>query len=206
MATALAEGYRDEGKNVLLLMDSLTRFAQAQREIGLAIGEPPATRGFPPSVFTKIPQLIERAGNAEAGGGSITGVYTVLVEGDDMQDPIGDTARAILDGHIVLSRDLADSGHYPAIDIEASVSRVARELQNLEQQQAATRLKALYSAYRSNQDMIKLGAYNPGSDALVDEAIAYWPAINAFLRQPSEQACRWQESSAQLAELLKPQS
>ncbi|MGJ8669722.1 MAG: FliI/YscN family ATPase [Oceanococcus sp.] len=205
LATALAEGYRDEGKNVLLLMDSLTRFAQAQREIGLAIGEPPATRGFPPSVFTKIPQLIERAGNAEHGGGSITGVYTVLVEGDDMQDPIGDTARAILDGHIVLSRELADSGHYPAIDVEASVSRVARELQNPNQQAASTRLRTLYSAYRSNQDMIKLGAYSPGSDATVDEAIRYWPAINAFLQQGSDQACRLQQCDQQLEELLQAQ-
>ena len=202
LATALAEGFRDEGKNVLLLMDSLTRFAQAQREIGLAIGEPPATRGFPPSVFTKIPQLIERAGNAEPGGGTVTGVYTVLVEGDDMQDPIGDTARAILDGHIVLSRDLAESGHYPAIDIEASVSRVARDLQTPDQQADAIKLRALYSAYQRNRDMIKLGAYSAGSDAQVDEAIARWPAIQKFLRQAPGQACRHQQAQAELTEVF----
>ena len=202
LSTALAEGFRDEGKNVLLLMDSLTRFAQAQREIGLAIGEPPATRGFPPSVFTKIPQLIERAGNAEPGGGTITGVYTVLVEGDDMQDPVGDTARAILDGHIVLSRDLAESGHYPAIDIEASVSRVARELQSPQQRKDAVRLRYLYSAYRRNQDMIRLGAYARGSDQQVDDAIAHWPRINSYLRQDAAEACRFEQAVARLSEVV----
>lgn len=202
LSTAIAEGFRDEGKNVLLLMDSVTRFAQAQREIGLAIGEPPATRGFPPSVFTKIPQLIERAGNAESGGGSITAVYTVLVEGDDMQDPVGDTARAILDGHIVLSRELAESGHYPAIDIEASVSRVARDLQAKPQQESAQKLRSLYSAYRRNQDMIRLGAYASGSDAEVDQAIAAWPAIQAFLRQSADQACRVEQGLQQLAQVV----
>lgn len=202
LATAIAEGFRDEGKHVLLLMDSLTRFAQAQREIGLAIGEPPATRGFPPSVFTKIPQLIERAGNAEVGSGTITGVYTVLVEGDDMQDPVGDTARAILDGHIVLTRDLADAGHYPAIDIEQSVSRVARELQSREHQQAVIQLRALYSAYRRNQDMIKLGAYSRGSDPVVDRAIALWPRIEAFLKQATDEPSSLSQSRKLLTDLL----
>ncbi len=204
LATALAEGFRDEGKDVLLLMDSLTRFAQAQREIGLAVGEPPATRGYPPSVFTRIPQLIERAGNAEPGGGTITGVYTVLVEGDDMQDPIGDTARAILDGHVVLTRDLADAGHYPAIDIESSVSRVARDLQSAEQQQSVTRFKQLYSAYRRNQDMIKLGAYSRGSDPVVDQAVALWPQLDRFLRQPAREPCGAEDSLRQLHQLFAP--
>ncbi len=202
LATAVAEGFRDEGKHVLLLMDSLTRFAQAQREIGLAIGEPPATRGFPPSVFTKIPQLIERAGNAEAGGGTITGVYTVLVEGDDLQDPVGDTARAILDGHIVLSRDLADAGHYPAIDVEGSISRVARDLQTPEHQRAVVQFRALYSAYRRNQDMIKLGAYSQGSDAKVDAAIALWPKIEAYLRQGAGEAGAFDAALASLQALF----
>ena len=203
LATAVAEGYRDDGKNVLLLMDSLTRFAQAQREIGLAVGEPPATRGFPPSVFTKIPQLIERAGNAEPGGGTITAVYTVLVEGDDMQDPVGDTARAILDGHIVLTRDLADAGHYPAIDIESSVSRVARDLQDPEHQRAVTRFRALYSAYRRNEDMIKLGAYARGSDPVVDQAISLWPKMEAYLKQSAGEPCTAEKSVKDLRQLFE---
>ncbi len=203
LATAVAEGFRDEGKNVLLLIDSLTRFAQAQREIGLAIGEPPATRGFPPSVFTKVPQLVERAGNAEPGSGTITGVYTVLVEGDDMQDPVGDTARAILDGHIVLTRDLADAGLYPAIDIESSVSRVARNLQSPDQQRDVTRFKALYSSYRRNRDMIQLGAYSPGSDAQVDRAISLWPQMEAYLRQGLDEPCRFKQAVEQMAAIVK---
>ena len=183
MATSIAEYFRDQGKQVLLLMDSLTRYAQAQREIALAIGEPPATKGYPPSVFAKIPQLVERAGNGDMGGGSITAFYTVLAEGDDQNDPIADAARAILDGHIVLSRELADSGHYPAIDIEASISRAMTEITENKHQQAANRLKKIYSVYQQNRDLISVGAYQPGSDAAIDEAINVNDSIMQFLQQ-----------------------
>ncbi len=183
LATSIAEYFRDQGKQVLLLMDSLTRFAQAQREIALAINEPPATKGYPPSVFAKLPQLVERAGNGEDGGGSITAFYTVLAEGDDTNDPIADAARAILDGHIVLSRRIADSGHYPAIDIEASVSRAMNEVTDKVHQRAARRFKQLYAVYQQNRDLISVGAYQRGSDARIDEAIAYYPQLMAFLQQ-----------------------
>ncbi|MEJ2576727.1 MAG: FliI/YscN family ATPase [Gammaproteobacteria bacterium] len=182
-ATSIAEFFRAEGRNVLLLMDSLTRFAQAQREIGLAINEPPATKGYPPSVFAKLPQLVERAGNGDRGGGSITAFYTVLVEGDDQSDPIADAARAILDGHIVLSRRLAEAGHYPAIDIEASVSRAMNEITSPEQQQAARDFKRLYSVYQQNRDLISVGAYQSGSDENIDLAISAMPSLETFLRQ-----------------------
>jgi flagellum-specific ATP synthase len=172
LATSIAEAFRDEGRNVLLLMDSLSRFAQAAREIGLAVGEPPTTRGYPPSVFAKLPALVERAGNGAAGGGSITAFYTVLTEGDDPQDPIADTARGILDGHIVLSRSVADAGLYPAVDIEASISRVAHEVTSEEQMKGARRFRQLYSAYRQNRDLIAIGAYQKGSDPRVDAALA----------------------------------
>jgi len=183
LATRIAEYFRDQGLNVLLLMDSLTRYAQAQREVALAIGEPPATKGYPPSVFAKIPQLVERAGNGDTGGGSITAFYTVLTEGDDQQDPIADSARAILDGHVVLSRELAESGHYPAIDVEASISRAMTEITTPEHQEAARRFKQWYSRYRQNRDLISVGAYQPGSDALVDEAMGMYPHLVEFLRQ-----------------------
>ncbi len=183
LATSIAEFFRAEGRNVLLLMDSLTRFAQAQREIGLAINEPPATKGYPPSVFAKLPQLVERAGNGDRGGGSITAFYTVLVEGDDQSDPIADAARAILDGHIVLSRRLAEAGHYPAIDIEASVSRAMNEITSPEQQQAARDFKRLYSVYQQNRDLISVGAYQSGSDENIDLAISAMPSLETFLRQ-----------------------
>jgi len=160
VATSIAEHFRDQGKHVLLLMDSLTRFAQAQREIALAIGEPPATKGYPPSVFAKLPGLVERAGNGEDGGGSITAFYTVLTEGDDQQDPIADAARAILDGHVVLSRDLAERGHYPAIDIEASISRVMTEISDESHLELARRFKQIYSTYQQNRDLINVGAFS----------------------------------------------
>lgn len=182
-ATMLAEHFRDLGKNVLLIMDSLTRYAMAQREIALAIGEPPATKGYPPSVFAKLPALVERAGNGTAGQGSITAFYTVLTEGDDQQDPIADSARAILDGHIVLSRALADSGHYPAIDIEQSISRAMHNITGPEHQQRARALKALFSRYERARDLIQVGAYASGSDPALDTAIAAHPQVCNYLQQ-----------------------
>ena len=182
-ATTIAEYFRDQGKNVLLIMDSLTRYAMAQREIALAIGEPPATKGYPPSVFAKLPQLVERAGNGTEGGGSITAFYTVLTEGDDQQDPIADSARAILDGHIVLSRRLAEQGHYPAIDIEASISRAMNHLVSQQQFSAVQRFKHLYAHYQRNHDLISVGAYVSGSDPLLDEGIAMYPHMERFLKQ-----------------------
>jgi len=182
-ATAVAEYFRDQGQHVLLIMDSLTRYAQAQREIALAVGEPPATKGYPPSVFAKLPQLVERAGNSHDGSGSITAFYTVLTEGDDQQDPIADAARAILDGHIVLSRQLADQGHYPAIDIEASISRVATELLSRNELETVRRFKGLYARYQRSRDLITIGAYTRGNDTQLDEAIARYPKMEAFLAQ-----------------------
>jgi flagellum-specific ATP synthase len=173
---------------VLLLMDSLTRYAMAQREIALAIGEPPATKGYPPSVFAKLPQLVERAGNGPDGGGSITAFYTVLTEGDDPQDPIGDAARAILDGHFVLSRALADEGHYPALDIEASISRAMPSLVPPARMAGIRRFKQLYSRYQRNRDLMSIGAYAAGADPVLDQAIAAWPAITQFLQQTPDEA------------------
>ncbi|HQS31589.1 MAG: flagellar protein export ATPase FliI [Polaromonas sp. 39-63-203] len=186
-ATCLAEYFRDRGKNVLLIMDSLTRYAMAQREIALAVGEPPATKGYPPSVFAKLPALVERAGNgarnAEGLGGSITAFYTVLTEGDDQQDPIADAARAILDGHVVLSRSLAEAGHYPAIDIEASISRTMTALIDPEQFEAVRSVKQMLSRYQRNRDLISVGAYAPGHDAQLDRAVSLYPKIESFLQQ-----------------------
>jgi flagellum-specific ATP synthase len=182
-ATAIAEYFRDQGRSVLLIMDSLTRYAMAQREIALAIGEPPATRGYPPSVFAKLPQLVERAGNGRPGAGSITAFYTVLAEGDDPQDPIADNARAILDGHIVLSRALADQGHYPAIDIEASISRAMTELVEPETLALVRRFKYYYSRYQRSRDLIGVGAYVRGADRDLDEAVLRYPALERFLQQ-----------------------
>jgi flagellum-specific ATP synthase len=182
-ATSIAEYFRDQGKNVLLIMDSLTRYAMAQREIALAIGEPPATKGYPPSVFSKLPRLVERAGNGSKGEGSITAFYTVLTEGDDQQDPIADSARAILDGHIVLSRRIAESGHYPAIDVEASISRVMQEVVPGPHAEAARRCRQALSTYQQNRDLIAIGAYQRGSDPRIDAAIALWPSMQQFLRQ-----------------------
>ena len=183
LATAIAEYFRDRGANVLLIMDSLTRFAQAQREIGLAVGEAPATKGYPPSVFARLPQLVERAGNGPAGSGSITAFYTVLTEGDDQNDPIADAARAILDGHVVLSRRIAESGHYPAIDIEASVSRAMHEIAAPGQIELARRFRRILSTYEHHRDLIAIGAYQRGSDPRVDTAITLWPRMQQFLQQ-----------------------
>ncbi|QEY62085.1 flagellar protein export ATPase FliI [Metapseudomonas lalkuanensis] len=200
--TRIAEYFRDKGKNVLLLMDSLTRFAQAQREIALAIGEPPATKGYPPSVFAKLPKLVERAGNAEQGGGSITAFYTVLSEGDDQQDPIADSARGVLDGHFVLSRRLAEEGHYPAIDIEASISRVMPQVVSPEHMKMAQRFKQLWSRYQQSRDLISVGAYVAGGDPDTDLAIARQPAMSAFLRQGLDESERLAQSTERLAASL----
>ncbi|MDA8129120.1 MAG: flagellar protein export ATPase FliI [Betaproteobacteria bacterium] len=202
-ATSIAEHFRDQGRNVLLIMDSLTRYAMAQREIALAIGEPPATKGYPPSVFAKLPALVERAGNGRPGGGSITAFYTVLTEGDDQQDPIADAARAILDGHIVLDRALAESGHYPAIDIEQSISRAMHSITTLEQQQLARRLKKLYSRYERSRDLINVGAYAAGTDPLLDEAIRLQAGMEAFLQQAIHERSGVPESLADLAALFQ---
>ena len=202
-ATAIAEWFRDRGQRVLLLMDSLTRYAQAQREIALAIGEPPATKGYPPSVFAMLPALVERAGNDAEGRGSITAFYTVLTEGDDHRhDPIADAARAILDGHIVLSRDLAEAGHYPAIDIEASISRVMPAVVAKEQMRAAQRFRQVYSAYRQRQDLIAVGAYQKGSDPQVDQAIAMYPRLTRFLQQEVDEPVELRTAQERLASLV----
>jgi flagellum-specific ATP synthase len=201
-ATAIAEHFRDCGRHVLLIMDSLTRFAQAQREIALAIGEPPVTRGYPPSVFARLPQLVERAGNGPEGGGSITAFYTVLTEGDDPQDPIADAARAILDGHIVLSRSLAEQGHYPAIDIEASISRAMTGLIKPLHLDVVRRFKHLYSRYQRSRDLIAVGAYAAGSDPTLDQAIAMQPAFEAFLQQGMDERENYQDAVLKLHRLF----
>jgi flagellum-specific ATP synthase len=201
-ATAIAEYFRDQGRHVLLIMDSLTRYATAQREISLAIGEPPATTGYTPSVFAKLPQLIERAGNGPDNRGSITAFYTVLTEGDDPQDPIADAARAILDGHIVLSRDLADQGHYPAIDIEASISRAMTELLSPDELALTRRFKQLFAAYRRSRDLIAVGAYVRGNDSLLDRAVALYPQLAAFLQQDMFERASVAASRERLRSLL----
>jgi flagellum-specific ATP synthase len=201
VAMAIAEYFRDEGKNVLLMMDSVTRFATAQREIGLAVGEPPATRGFTPSVFALLPQLLERAGAGEKG--AITGLFTVLVEGDDMNDPIADSVRSILDGHIVLSRDLATQNHYPAIDVLGSVSRLNRDLTSTAQQNLAARGRESLAVYRKNQDLINIGAYSPGASAEIDLAIRLHDPLRQFLVQPVDQGVSWDKSWSLLDETLK---
>jgi flagellum-specific ATP synthase len=199
LATAIAEYFRDRGRSVLLIMDSLTRFAQAQREIALAIGEAPATKGYPPSVFARLPQLVERAGNGVAGDGSITAFYTVLAEGDDQTDPIADAARAILDGHVVLARRIAEGGRYPAIDVEASVSRVMHDIVPAHELELARRLRQTAATYEHNRDLIAIGAYQRGSDPRIDTAIARWPQIEAYLRQDMRERVDLASSIAQLA-------
>lgn len=202
LATSIAEYFRDQGKDVLLLMDSLTRFAQAQREIALAVGEPPASKGYPPSVFAKLPQLVERAGNGSTHSGSITAIYTVLAEGDDQNDPVVDSARGVLDGHILLSRQIADSGRYPAIDIESSISRVMIDIVSPQQIRLARRFKQVYSVYQQNQDLISIGAYRKGTDASIDEAIDKFPKLNGFLSQGIDESFSVQESLDKLEALF----
>jgi flagellum-specific ATP synthase len=201
-ATAIAEHFRDQGLHVLLLMDSLTRYAMAAREIALAIGEAPATKGYPPSVFARLSTLAERTGNGIHGVGSITAFYTVLAEGDDQQDPIADAARSFLDGHVVLSRSLADAGHYPAIDVEQSISRVMSSVTPTDHQLAARRLKALWSRYQRSRELITIGAYVPGSDDQTDLAIRLMPKIERFLCQETGERCNLIESRAALDRLL----
>lgn len=201
-ATSIAEYFRDEGKQVLLIMDSLTRYAMAQREIALAIGEPPATRGYPPSVFARLPQLVERAGNGVEGGGSITAFYTVLAEGDDQQDPIADSARAILDGHIVLSRTLGDAGHYPAIDIEQSISRAMVNLIDQSHLDQIRKFKVFFSRYQRSRDLISVGAYIPGSDPVLDQAISLYPRMESFLQQQLTEQSDFQSSVNALKSLF----
>ncbi|HYJ11757.1 MAG TPA: FliI/YscN family ATPase [Polyangiaceae bacterium] len=200
VATAMAEHFRDLGKSVLLLVDSITRFARAQREIGLAAGEPPARRGYPPSVFTQLPRLLERSGQGEKG--SITAIYTVLVEGSDMEEPIADEVRGILDGHIVLDRRLAARGHYPAIDVLQSLSRVMPSVTTKSQQQVAQRARALLAAYEEKRDLIALGAYSKGSDERLDQAIAAAPELEHFLRQEPTTLDPSASSFAQLKALI----
>ena len=202
VASAIAEHFRDSGRNVLLLMDSLTRFAQAQREISLAIGEPPATKGYTPSVFARLPRLVERAGNGPPGSGSITAFYTVLTEGDDHNDPIADAARAILDGHIVLSREIAEGGRYPAIDVESSISRVMTDIVSPEHLQDARRFRQIHATYEQNRDLISVGAYQAGSDPRIDEAIALYPHLEQYLSQDMNEAVDWARSVHELHELF----
>jgi len=201
-ATAIAEHFRDQGQHVLLLMDSLTRYAMAQREIALAIGEPPATKGYPPSCFAKLPQLVERSGNGLHGAGSITAFYTVLSEGDDPQDPIADAARGILDGHIVLSRDLAESGHYPAIDIERSISRVMSAVVPREQADAARRARQMLAKYSKARDLIQLGAYAEGRDAELDAAVRLHMPLAALLQQDMHERTTLADSWRDLRSLV----
>ncbi|ABD68304.1 ATPase FliI/YscN [Rhodoferax ferrireducens T118] len=201
-ATAIAESFRDKGKHVLLLMDSLTRYAMAQREIALAIGEPPATKGYPPSCFAKLPQLVERSGNGLHGVGSITAFYTVLSEGDDQQDPIADAARAILDGHIVLSRALAESGHFPAIDIEQSASRVMHNVVPQQHFEMARRFRAINSRYEKGRDLVQIGAYVGGSDPALDEAIQLHDDMARFLQQDMLEASTLDASVCAMAKAL----
>ncbi len=204
LATSIAEYFREQGRHVLLLLDSLTRFAQAQREIALAVGEPPVTRGYPASVFARLPQLVERAGNSAHGGGSVTGFYTVLTEGDDRNDPVADAARAVLDGHVVLSRQLAEAGLYPAVDVEASISRAMQGITAPQQQELARRFRQFNALYQQNRDLITVGAYARGSDPRVDQAIDYWPGMLEYLRQDLTQAVSVAESIQALEKLFAP--
>jgi len=202
IATAIAEYFRDQGLRVNLMMDSVTRFAMAQREIGLALGEPPTTKGYTPSVFTLLPKLLERAGTS-ASRGSITGIYTVLVEGDDTNEPVADAIRAILDGHIVLTRDLAMQGHYPAIDVSRSISRVMDDVVSPEQTRLARKLKAVMAVYRKAEDLINIGAYAKGSSHDIDQAIQLMPAIKAYLCQDIDATHPLTDSLRQLEALFK---
>ncbi len=201
VATGIAEYFRDQGYDVLLMMDSLTRFAMAQREIGLAIGEPPVSRGYTPSMYAEMPKLLERSGNFSRG--SITGVYTVLVEGDDTNEPIADTVRGILDGHIVLSRQLANSNHYPAIDVSASISRLMVEIVSPEHRQLASRIRDIMSVYEKNADLVSIGAYKPGTNRKLDFAMSKIDAVNSFLTQDVNEAFSYDQCVAEMAKLLQ---
>ncbi|MBQ2592033.1 MAG: FliI/YscN family ATPase, partial [Candidatus Riflebacteria bacterium] len=198
-ATAIAEYFRDQGKNVMLMMDSVTRFALAQREIGLATGEPPATRGYTPSVFAMLPKLLERAGTSQKG--AITGIYSVLVEGGDMDEPVADAVRGILDGHLVLSRDLAHQNIYPAIDILSSISRLMPEIADKKHYENAGKVRNIYSTYMNNIDAIRLGAYKAGSDPSIDEAIKKHPLIEKFIRQGIKEAVPFEASVNEIAKI-----
>ena len=191
-ATAIAEYFRDQGKDVLLMMDSLTRFSMAQREIGLASGEPPVTRGYPPSVYSEMPKLLERAGCATKG--SITGLYTVLVDGEDFNEPITDTARSILDGHIMLTRKLANTNHYPAIDVLQSISRCMSSIVDKDQKIASGKLKNILATYHEAEDLINIGAYKKGSNSNIDNAIAKIDAVNEYLLQDVDEKFDYQQS------------
>ena len=200
-ATAIAEYFRDQGKDVLLMMDSLTRFCMAQREIGLASGEPPVTRGYPPSIYSEMPKLLERAGNSDKG--SITGLYTVLVDGDDFNEPITDTARSILDGHIVLSRRLGQKNHYPAIDVLASISRCMSAIASDEHKSAAGRLRNVLGTYDEAEDLINIGAYKNGTNVAIDYAIQKINAVNQFLMQGVNESFSYDESLEQLRRMMR---
>ena len=201
-ATAIAEAYRDQGRNVLLLMDSVTRFAMAQREIGLAIGEPPTTRGYTPSVFALLPRLLERAGAGEVGG--ITAMYTVLVEGDDMNEPVADAVRGILDGHLVLSRQLAHFNHYPAIDVLESVSRLTRDICSPEEIEAAARAREHLALFRKNEDLVAIGAYQKGASPALDQAVALQEPFRRFLRQGVNELTPRADTFRQLRGIVAP--
>jgi flagellum-specific ATP synthase len=202
-ALTIAEYFRDQGLDVLLLMDSLTRFAQAQREIALSVGEPPATKGYPPSVFAKLPALVERAGNGNENQGSITAFFTVLTEGDDLQDPIADASRAILDGHIVLSREMADAGHYPAIDVEKSVSRVMPQITSEQHVLMSKAVRQILSICRKNQDLVSIGAYKPGTDPAIDGAFALKPNIDQYLQQSMKESVPYDMCVNMLTSILQ---
>ena len=201
VATTIAEYFKDQGKDVLLMMDSLTRFAMAQREIGLATGEPPVARGYTPSIYAEFPKLLERSGNFEKG--SITGVYTVLVEGDDTNEPVADTVRGILDGHIVLSRKLANANHFPAIDVNASISRLMTEIVSSEHRALASEMRDILSLYDQNEDLISIGAYKAGTNPKLDHAIAKIQQINDFLTQQIEERYTLEETVQMMKKILK---
>lgn len=201
-ATAIAEYYRDKGKNVLLIMDSLTRVAHARREIGLALGEQPTSKGYPPSVVSMIPRLIERTGTGAKGQGAITAIYTVLADGDDANDPVVDTARAILDGHILLSRDQAQMGVYPAVDVSSSISRVMNDIVGDDHQQAGRKFRRLVSLYMENRDLLLMGGYTPGQDTELDLAVSLWPALMNYIQQPESEKSDFETSRQQLLKLM----
>jgi flagellum-specific ATP synthase len=203
VATAVAEYFRARGRTVMLMMDSLTRFAMAQREVGLSVGEPPATKGYTPSVFAALPALLERAGMGPEGQGSITGIYTVLVEGDDLGDPVADTLRATLDGHVVLSRDLASAGHFPAVDVGLSVSRIMVDVADPEHLQAAGRIRAMLAVYEEARDLITIGAYKKGNRPDLDRAVALRDEVTAFVTQDTREATTWEETLAGLLRLAR---